>query len=60
MLVAEHVDQFRIVHRYDGLETVTVGEVAADVGIRDGYVLHIVAVDFFEKPAEWKDLVSSG
>ena len=60
VFVAEHVDQFRILHRYDGLETFTAGEVTADFGIRDRYFLHIVAVDFFKEPAEWKDLISPG
>jgi len=60
MLIAQHVDEFRIVHRHDSLETFTTGEVSADVGIGNYDFFDVVAVNFFQQPAEGKDLLSSG
>ena len=63
MLVAEHIDQFRIIHRHDrlkGLAAAAAGEMAPNVRVRDGYVFHIISVDLFEELAKWKDLLSAG
>ncbi len=60
MLIAQHVDEFRIVHRHDSLESFTTAEMAADVGIGNCDFFDVVAVDFFQEPAKGKDLLSSG
>src|SRR5437867_13043673 len=60
MLIAQHVDEFRIVHRHDSLESFTTAEMAADVGIGNCDFLDVVAVEFSHEPDNGKQLLASG
>ena len=52
LLVAEHVDQFRILHRQDGLEAFAIRELALHVGFGNRHFFHIAALDLLKKSAK--------
>src|SRR5262245_707323 len=57
LLLAEHVDQFRVLHRYHGLKRfICTVEMSCYVGISDGDIFDVPAVDFLKEAAERKDL----
>jgi hypothetical protein len=60
MLVAEHVDEFRVIHRHDRFESVIVGQMAPNIGFRDRDLFDRAAIDLFQESAKWINLFSSG
>ena len=57
LLLTEHIDQFRVVHRHHGLKHfIGTVELSGDVGIGDCDLFDVALFDFLKEAAEWKDL----
>src|SRR5262249_7278044 len=57
LLIAEHVDQFWIVHRHHGFKRFSCAvEVSGDIGIGNRDILHVAAFYLLQEAAEWENL----
>src|SRR5215471_12068355 len=61
LLVAKHIDEFRVIHRHHGFEGFTrTIKVSRDVGIGNRDVFDVATLYFLKETTEGKDLSTTG